>query len=103
MNKFILSSLILATSVILAGCNTPQDRATGGALIGGAAGAALGASATHNAGGAVAGGILGAATGAIIGGSTAAPAAQPVPEHRHCAHWGYDYYGNSVCTRYYYD
>jgi len=100
MKKFIFSAFALATGLALAGCNTPQDRATGGALIGGAAGAAIGASATHNAGGAVAGGILGAATGAILGGSTAA---QPAPTHRHCAHWGYDYYGNSVCTRYYYD
>jgi osmotically inducible lipoprotein OsmB len=97
MKKFIFSALTLAAAVALAGCNTPQDRATGGALIGGAAGAAIGASATHNVGGAVAGGILGAATGAIIGGSTAEP------RHRRCAHWGYDYYGDSVCTRYYYD
>ena len=96
MKKLIFSAFAVATALALAGCNTPQDRATGGALIGGAAGAAIGASATHNAGGAVAGGILGAATGAIIGGSTA-------PERRRCAHWGYDYYGNSVCTRYYYD
>eukprot|EP01037_Dinobryon_pediforme_P013429 gene13429-13543_t len=72
MKKFIFAALIVASAASLAGCNTPQDRAVGGALIGGAAG-----------------GILGAATGAIIGGSTA-------PQRQRCARTGYDYYGNPV-------
>ena len=97
MKKFIFTALILASAAALGGCNTPQDRATGGALIGGAAGAAIGGAASHNAGGAIAGGILGAATGAIIGGSTA----QPQREPPRCARMGYDYYGNPVCQRYY--
>ena len=92
MNKVILAVMALAIAVPLAGCNSPQDRALGGAAIGGAAGAAIGGAATGKFGGAVAGGVLGAATGAIIGGSTAP---------RRCARVGYDYYGNQVCTRYY--
>ena len=96
MKKVILTALALATAVSLAGCNTPQDRAMGGALIGGAAGTAIGAAATGKAGGAIAGGIIGAAGGAIVGGATAPQQQQP-----RCARWGYDYYGNPVCTRYY--
>ena len=94
MKKIILTALALASAVSLAGCQTQQDRAVGGALIGGAAGTAIGAAATNKFGGAIAGGIIGAAGGAIIGGATA-------PRQRHCGRYGYDYYGNQVCTRYY--
>ncbi|MDJ1158623.1 hypothetical protein QNA08_10290 [Chelatococcus sp. SYSU_G07232] len=60
---------VVALSV--AACYTPEERAVGGALIGGAAGAAIGGAATGRAGGAVAGGIIGAAGGAMIGAATA--------------------------------
>lgn len=92
MKKTFLIALALASAVSLGGCYTPQDRAAGGALIGGATGAAVGAAATGRAGGAVAGGLIGAATGAVVGAATA--------PHR-CARWGYDYYGNPVCVAYY--
>ena len=45
----------------LTACNTPQDRAVGGALIGGAAGAVIGGAATGDVGGALVGGAIGAA------------------------------------------
>ena len=44
-----------------------QNNTLGGALLGGAAGAAIGGLATGKAGGAIAGGVIGAAAGAIIG------------------------------------
>jgi osmotically inducible lipoprotein OsmB len=57
----------------LAGCYTPQDRAAGGALLGGGVGSAVGAAATGTWGGALLGGAVGAASGAIIGAATAPP------------------------------
>jgi hypothetical protein len=54
-------------ALALAGCQTArQDRALGGALIGGGTGALIGGLAGQSAGAAVAGGIIGAAAGAII-------------------------------------
>ena len=57
-------SLVAAGSLALsvAACNTPGERAAGGAVIGGLAGAAIGGAATGRAGGAVAGAAVGAAT-----------------------------------------
>jgi hypothetical protein len=58
---------VAAMALALAGCQTArQDRALGGALIGGGTGALIGGVASSSVGGAVAGGILGAAAGAII-------------------------------------
>ncbi len=96
MRKVILVSMALASAIALSGCNSnnPQDRALGGALIGGAAGTAIGAATTGKFGGALAGGVIGAAGGAIIGGATA-------PQQRACARVGYDRYGNEYCRAYY--
>ena len=95
MRKVILVSMALASVIALSGCNSnnPQDRAVGGALIGGAAGTAIGAATTGKFGGALAGGVIGAAGGAIIGGATA--------PQRSCARIGYDRYGNEYCRAYY--
>lgn len=93
MKKSILLAAALLSAVSLAACNTPEDRAVGGAVLGGAAGAAIGAAATGKAGGALVGGVLGAVAGGVIGGSTA--------PRRECARRGYDYNGNLVCTAYY--
>lgn len=94
MKKTLLMSAALASSLALAGCYTPQERAVGGALIGGGAGALIGSAVSGGrAGGALAGAAIGAAGGAIVGASTAPT--------RGCARYGYDYYGNYVCTRYY--
>ncbi|MDB5570909.1 MAG: hypothetical protein JWN93_2092, partial [Hyphomicrobiales bacterium] len=44
--KPILFAAAIAAALPLAACNTPQDRVAGGAIIGGATGAAIGAAAT---------------------------------------------------------
>ncbi len=93
MKKSLMFTLALATCLGLSGCYTPQDRAVGGAVLGGATGAAIGGLATGRAGGAVAGGILGAAAGGIIGANTAPP-----PPPRRCAEFAYDDYGGRHCV-----
>lgn len=63
--------IVAALALTLAGCQTArQDRAAGGALIGGGTGALIGGLASNSVGGAVAGGVIGAAAGAIIADST---------------------------------
>ena len=92
MKKAILLAVV-ASSLSLAGCNTPQQQgAANGALFGGAAGALVGGLATGRPGGALAGAAVGAATGAAVGAASAP---------RRCARGGYDYYGNPVCLAYY--
>jgi len=56
------------TMILLASCATPQQQraTTEGALIGAAAGAAIGSQNNRAAEGAVLGGVLGAAAGAIL-------------------------------------
>jgi osmotically inducible lipoprotein OsmB len=90
MKKFLAVGAAAAFALSLAACNTPGDRAAGGALLGGATGAAIGAAATGRPGGALAGAAIGAAGGAIVGAAT-------TPQPRGCAEWGYDPYGNPVC------
>lgn len=77
MKKLNIVILAALAAVPLAGCQTPEDRALGGALLGGATGAAIGAATTGRASGAAVGGALGAASGAIIGATTA-----PQPGHQ---------------------
>src|SRR5215470_7809008 len=99
-------AVLAASAVMLAGCGyTPEQRGLSGAALGGATGAAIGAAAGHSAGAAVAGGVLGAATGAIVGASTAPPPPPPPPPYYgapppppRCATFGYDAYGQRVCT-----
>jgi len=103
MKTLISLSLALATALSLSACDTPQGQnAAGGAVIGGATGALLGAALSGGRpGGVIVGGITGAAAGAMIG--SAATPQQPgyVPPPRACAQWYYDYYGNRVCRAYY--
>lgn len=76
--KKIYALGIAALAVLpLAGCNSPEDRAVGGALLGGATGAVIGAAATGRGSGALVGGALGAAGGAIIGANTRPAYADP--------------------------
>jgi osmotically inducible lipoprotein OsmB len=93
MKKAILLAGAIVMALPLAACNNrdPGDRALGGAALGGAAGALIGAAATGRACGAIAGAAIGAAGGAIVGASTTP---------RRCIRSGYDYYGNPVCLRY---
>ncbi len=91
-------ALGLAAALSLAGCDTPQGQAAGGgAILGGAAGALLGAVITHRPGGALIGGVAGAATGAMIGSASAGDGG---PQGR-CADYYYDYYGRQVCRAWY--
>ena len=100
MQKILILTLLVISSVGLAGCGyTPEQRGVSGAALGGATGAAIGASTGGGPGAALAGGVLGAATGAIIGANTAPPPPPPPPAR--CARVGYDAYGNQVCTAYY--
>ncbi len=99
MNKSLMLTLALTTCLGLSGCYTPQDRAVGGAALGGATGAVIGGLATGRAGGAVAGGLLGAAAGGIIGANTAPP--PPPPPPRRCAEFTYDDYGGRHCVAWY--
>ena len=96
--KLTSLALALASALTLAGCDTPQGQAAGGgAIIGGATGALLGAALTDRPGGALLGGIAGAATGAMIG---SASAANPPPPRR-CADFYYDYDGRRICRAWY--
>lgn len=70
MNKIYALGFAAVAALPLAGCYTPEDRAVGGALLGGATGAVIGAAATGRGSGAAAGAAIGAASGAIIGAST---------------------------------
>jgi hypothetical protein len=68
MRKILIVS---AAALALGGCQTvQQDRALGGAVIGGVAGTAIGAAAGGTGGSALAGGLIGAGTGALIGAAT---------------------------------
>ncbi|MBN9083518.1 MAG: hypothetical protein BGP04_14905 [Rhizobiales bacterium 62-17] len=94
MKKFALAGAALAAVLSLAACNTPGERAAGGAVIGGAGGALVGAAVSGgSAGGTLAGAAIGAAGGAVIGANTA-------PRYGYgCRRWGYNYYGRRVCVR----
>jgi len=94
MKKIISAFAAGVFTLSLAACNTPQDRALGGAAIGGIAGAAIGGAATGRAGGALAGAAIGAAGGAIVGASTA-----PAQPNYGCPRGVYqDRYGNLYCN-----
>ena len=75
MTNFKFAALTaLALSMALAGCSTQteqQQRATTGALIGGAGGALVGQALGHNTASTVVGAAGGALLGAVIGQSTA--------------------------------
>ena len=103
MKKLIGISLALTMAASLAACDTPQGQnAAGGAVVGGATGALLGAALTGRPGGAVLGGVTGAATGAMVGAATTPPGpGYPPPPPPRCAEFYYDYYGNRVCRAFY--
>lgn len=98
IRKFTVLALGLATTLALTGCETPQGQAAGGgAIIGGATGALLGAAISGRPEGALLGGVAGAATGAMVGSASAAN--RPPP--RRCTEYYYDYYGREVCRSWY--
>ncbi len=71
MKRLIAAVLAGGLALSLGACNTPQDRALGGAALGAGLGAAVGGLATGRAGGALAGAAIGGAGGAIAGAATA--------------------------------
>jgi osmotically inducible lipoprotein OsmB len=101
----IASAAMFATALGLSACNSPGERAVGGALIGGGSGALIGG-ALGGRRGALAGAGVGAAGGAILGAATtpqpvyaepvyAEPAYRPRPR---CPYGTYqDEYGNLYC------
>ena len=96
-------ALVAATALSLAGCNTPEGQgAAGGAVIGGATGALLGAAISDRPSGALLGGVAGAAAGAMIGSASARPhdGDYEAPRRR-CAEYYYDYDGRRVCRAFY--
>src|SRR5271169_552022 len=103
MKTTLVFLFALAAGICLAGCNTPQGQnAAGGAVLGGATGALIGAASTGGSpGAALAGGAIGAATGAAIGAAATPPGPYPPPYYGRCAQWAYDYSGRPICTAYY--
>ncbi len=71
MKKIVCAALAGALALSVGACNTPQDRAVGGGLLGAGLGAAVGGLATGRAGGALAGAAIGGAGGAIAGAASA--------------------------------
>ena len=70
MKKIISATLAGALALSVAACNTPGERALGGAAIGGLAGAAIGSQVGGNryyGGGSTSGALIGGAIGAVIG------------------------------------
>ena len=85
----ILLTAALALSLGACAQTETENRALGGAAIGGATGAVVGGLATGRAGGALAGAAVGAAGGAILGAATS--------PRRECY---YDAWGRRVCDQY---
>ena len=72
MKKFLATCAVLSvTGIMLAGCNSPGERALGGAAIGAGGGALLGQAIGGNTGATVAGAVFGGLAGAMIGAGTA--------------------------------
>jgi hypothetical protein len=66
--------LVALSALVLAGCQTMQQRNAGtGALLGGATGAVIGGVAGGSAGSALAGGVIGAAAGGLLGAAVTPP------------------------------
>ena len=98
MKRMLGLAVIGAFAFSLAACSSsPGERALGGAVVGGAAGAIVGGMISRDSGtGALVGGALGAATGAIIGAATTPSA----PAARGCSQWRMDPYGREFCAGY---
>jgi osmotically inducible lipoprotein OsmB len=90
MKKLISALAAGALTLSVTACNTPGERAVGGAAIGGLAGAAIGGAATGRGSGALAGAAIGAAGGAVVGAATTPQSPCPYGTYR-------DAYGNLYC------
>jgi hypothetical protein len=108
MYRIVSLAAAAGIALALASCQTddPNDRALGGAAIGGLGGAAVGAAVSnhHPGQGALIGGAIGAVGGAAVGAATTPQGPSYDDENggpRQCARTGYDAYGNRVCVAYY--
>jgi osmotically inducible lipoprotein OsmB len=90
MKKIVTAVAAGALALSVTACNTPGERAAGGAVIGGLAGAAIGGAATGRTSGALAGAAVGAAGGAVVGAATA-PQGGACPPGYYLASDGYCY------------
>ncbi|MCG7394732.1 hypothetical protein MHY87_17640 [Microvirga sp. ACRRW] len=90
MKKTLTFIAAAALTLSMTACETPGERALGGAALGGVAGAAIGGAATGRGSGALAGAAIGAAGGAIVGGATAPRSPCPYGTYRDSA-------GNLYC------
>lgn len=88
MKNFLACALVAGS---LGACNTVEERAVGGGLIGAGSGALIGGLATGTGGGVLAGAAIGGVGGAIIGAATT-----PGRRYRSRTCVGYDDYGNRV-------
>ncbi|MGL4241684.1 MAG: hypothetical protein ACRCTI_11280 [Beijerinckiaceae bacterium] len=105
IRKLAIPAALVAVGLSLTACNSPGERAVGGAVIGGGSGALIGG-ALGGRRGALAGAGIGAAGGAIVGAAStpqpvynepvyAEPAYRPRPR---CPYGVYqDEYGNLYC------
>ena len=64
-------AVLLVIALAMSACNTPQERALGGAAIGATGGALVGQAIGGNTGATVAGAAIGGVAGAMIGAGTA--------------------------------
>lgn len=87
MKKILVLAVV---GLSLAACNSPGERAVGGALIGGGAGALLGG-AVAGSRGVAAGAAIGAVSGAVIG-AASTPRGGRCPRGTYRASDGYCYY-----------
>lgn len=101
MKRIIIIGATLASALALAGCNTPGERAAGGALIGAGTGALIGAAATGRGSGALAGAAIGGVGGAIIGANSPPPRRYYGRPDGRCAEWSHDRYGNPICVAFF--
>jgi osmotically inducible lipoprotein OsmB len=101
MKRILSVAIVALTAGSLGACYAPEDRAVGGAAIGGVAGALIGGAATGRVGGALVGGVIGATGGALIGAATT-PQPRYYAYDRGCSprrpYLRYDAYGEPFCS-----
>lgn len=103
MRKFVITAVAIAGLASgLTACNTPGERAVGGALIGGGGGALVGG-ALGGGRGALIGAGIGAASGAVVGAATTPRGGYYEPAYSYqrrggCPYGAYeDQYGDVYC------
>jgi osmotically inducible lipoprotein OsmB len=78
MKRIVAAVIAGGLTLSVVACNTPGERALGGAALGGLAGAAIGGAVTGHGTGALTGAAIGAAGGAIVGAATTPEPVEPM-------------------------